>query len=539
MDEKVSMRYSNFVNRQTGGSGAFTGGIEAEKENNGVLNKYRDGTKGIEASDAAVDGSQQGPRRSSVSLLPRRGISPLVDGPGRFSSVDTGYPPVSGGYYSWKLRDVGRGGQEKEHSGLGDHASSSAEKITMTVESPRCHSEGENPTGDGGLVLLRREDQAEQLKHEVDILLSRKESLEREAMFAQEELNILLDQKNETKGELSGLMSEMETAREALEYLQLDLGKEEENVASHRHMVLSQIHSDAEKKKLECYKAISQERKALEEKQKEMELLRIRLEKKSLDIDTSERDLENRARRLETELTLLRDEKESFEDTMREREQSLLQRETECNELWERAQGVLLREKCVAEREDIVVRARSELHRKESEIEKLAKDVEQDKKILREHRMEFESQKRDAEVMKSLFTEQIEQEKLWVQEEKGLIAKKREELSSDEERLKGIETRVAEAERDESQLLTQIELSKRELQSLKDSILEEKQAYESIMKDKSEALCELQAEEESIRAQREDLVLRETKICEDRDSLLKETEELRARREDMEQQVEV
>lgn len=527
LDERISQRYSNILNRQTRDSNGFAAGIDAEKENTDTMtSNSRDWAKGNESRDRRVGGSQ---RRSSVSLLPRRGASPLLDRGGADS------PSVSKDG-SWRLRGTGRAGEGKGHSAVDENVSAS---VTMTVESPRSHSQADSHDEGRGLVIIKREDHAEQLKREVDILLNRKESLDRETMFVRQELEILLGQKSETKDELTELMSELESARETLQYLQLDLEKEEEKMASHRQLALSQLRDEAEEKKADCMKEIYQERKALEEKEKEMELLRIRLEKKSLNMDKSERDLEERERRLNVRLGELEDRKESFDSKMKARENKLVQREAECDDLWRQANDILLREKCVAEKEDMIHHTRIELQNKEQEVEKLAKDVDQDRRILRERSRDLESQCRDLEAKRALFTEQMERDKLSIQSEKELIAQKKMELSSEEERLNGIAACHSDAEREAAQLLAQIEISKQDSQALQEKILEEEEAYASILKTKSQTLEDLQAKEMSLEGQREHLMLLEEQISKDRDWLVKETEAVVASREDVERQIKV
>ena len=530
MDDKITQRYSNILNRQTRDSNAFVDGIDAGKENTDIMtNDSRDLAKENESSEGLLGGSQQG-RRSSMSLLARRGASPLLDRGG-------GDSPSISNASSWLLRAAGRAVDET--------VSTSGQsppwdvKVRMTVESPRSRSRAESQDGGRHLVLMPHEDQAEQLKREVDILLNRKESLERETMFVRQELDMLLGQKTETKDELSDLMAEMESARETLEYLQLDLEKEEEKMASHRQVALSQLRDNAEQTKDEFVKQMNQARRSLEEKEKEMELLRIRLEKRSLDVDKSERDLEERERRLNVRLAELHDRKESMDIRIEEREQSLVQREAECDDLWRRANDIFVREKCVTEKEKMIHQTRVELQHKEHEIENLAKDIDQDRKIMRESGRDFESQRKDFEAMRSIFTEQMEREKLSIQGEKELIAQRKKELLSEEERLNGIAASNTGAEKEAAQLLAQIEMSKQDLQSLNSKISEQEDAYTRILKTKSETLENLQAREKSLEEQKEHLMLLERKISEDRDLLTKEAETVEATKEDVERKLKV
>ena len=388
-----------------------------------------------------------------VSLF-RRGIAVT-------SRLDT--PSLIGSYnqgeYAWNLKALTKVAPITAHSPPGVVSSSS--QVNVGVEG------------------------AEQLKMEVDYLLERRSALQRESKSLEEEIGIMLDQKCETRRELSELMSDLEAARSALESLHVDLVSEQEQFMTGHNEMLDRFDMDIEQRKSAAMAEVSCERRLLTEKQSAVENLMLEVNTRELDLVSKEKEVEERMRLLHEDIQTFNTQRKEYALSVSEREAAVAQRERECHKLWIKASEIIKREDQVSHKEQMVAKDEVTLQEGHIALEKAFRKLNDDACMMEKERLELVDQKRRLEISRKVQEEAMRREKEEVVSMKENILKNTSTNTFEEEHLDLTIAQRKELEEHLTDLLAKIEIAKSDLEITESRLQSETSELALIVKQKS------------------------------------------------------
>ena len=459
------------------------GGVSLIDASRGILSCDDSLSSGMKVLDAVVSrGGVGGERRfvgtTPTSLVARRGI---------------------GG-----IRQIGNSGH-----------GSTTHRVTDTNDDD---DDAKNDDDEGRVVV-----EVEQLKGQVDFLLEKKARLERDTACLREEMDILVEQKGVARLELSELTYDMESARRALESLQVDMVREQDAFLVGHKKMLSTMDDDLEQRKSLAMNTLALEKKHAEEKEREVEKKAVEVEARMHEVKRLEEEVAQAREVLREESRKFQERCDAFQNSIASREAVVAEREKECQEMQRDSYSVLSKEKNIAMKEQELIRDEANIQKRYIELEEKEKAFKEEERAMSKEKVSLVKEREELVLAKRLHEDHVCRDRKDIEREQISLDERMRECSAREEALRDMGDEEQRMESQRTDLVAEIQVCTRDLEEIRSRIEEEQ-----------EVLSRIQEEKNGLIQQRESLVKREEELDELSARLEEEDKVLEAAKVDME-----